>query len=91
MTTFLLELRFDRDNDHRLAVRAEHREYLQRLHEDGTLVMAGPYTDQSGALLVFRAESQAALEALLEGDPYTREDVVTRVAIREWTVLFPPE
>lgn len=89
MKTFVLELRFDRDNERRLEVRPDHRSFLERLHGEGTLVTAGPFADDSGALLVFRAESQAALEELLEEDPYVRADVATRVSIREWAPIIP--
>lgn len=89
MKTFVLELRFDRDNERRLEVRPDHRGFLERLHGEGTLVMAGPFGDDSGALLVFRAQSQAALEELLEDDPYVRADVATRVSIREWAPIIP--
>lgn len=91
MPTFVLELTFDKDNDRRLAVRPAHREHLAKLYEEGTLVMAGPFADDSGAILIYRAASQEEFEAVLAADPYVVEDVATRVSLRQWAPLFPPE
>ncbi|MGH8837791.1 MAG: YciI family protein [Jiangellaceae bacterium] len=52
MPTYVVELAFDKDNDHRMEVRPSHREYLQKLHAEGRLVTAGPFADDTGALLV---------------------------------------
>ena len=61
---YLLELAFDGSPD-RLALRPAHRERLRVLHEGGRLVMAGPYGDESGALLVFDV-SGGELDALVD-------------------------
>lgn len=39
--------------DRRLAARPAHRQVLGRWHADGLVVTAGPYTDESGALVLF--------------------------------------
>ena len=49
MSHFLLEYRYV-DMDARNRVRAEHLDYLHRLQAKGTLVMAGPLADTSGAV-----------------------------------------
>lgn len=80
---FVLELAFD-DDPRRLATRAAHRERLQRLHDDGVLRMAGPFADESGALLVFDVPDAAGLAALMADDPYYRAPGVTVVRQAEW-------
>jgi uncharacterized protein YciI len=52
---YVLELAFDGD-ERRLAARPAHRERLARLRAGGTLLMAGPWADDSGALLIFRTD-----------------------------------
>ncbi|MBA2478890.1 MAG: hypothetical protein H0V38_09840, partial [Sporichthyaceae bacterium] len=49
---FILELEFDGD-ERRLAARPAHRDRLLALHASGRLVLAGPWEDDSGAVLVF--------------------------------------
>jgi len=53
---FVVELRFD-DNPDRLQARPAHRELLGRLKESGRWLMAGPWADDSGALLIIELDS----------------------------------
>jgi hypothetical protein len=77
-------LRFDNtDNAERLDERPRHRDRLTRLHADGELVMAGPWADDSGALLIFSTTPQRVAEILAE-DPYYSANGVDVVARHEW-------
>ncbi|WP_020497080.1 YciI family protein [Sciscionella marina] len=82
---FVLTLEFGAD-ERRLAARPAHRERLTRLHADGVLLMAGPWRDGSGALLVFDTD-ESGIEAELAADPYYRTPGVTVREIREWSPL----
>lgn len=54
----------------------------------GELVMGGAFADPvDGALLLFRAESPAVVEAFVAKDPYVASGLVTRWRIRPWTVV----
>lgn len=88
MAVFVLELAFDRDEQARRAVRSAHREYLKMLLDRGSLVMSGPLADDSGALLVYEAADQAAVEAMVAADPYSQGRAVRRVSLRAWTPIF---
>ncbi|MEV4510016.1 YciI family protein [Dactylosporangium sp. NPDC049525] len=83
---FLLELAFDGSPD-RLAVRPAHRERLQAHHAAGRLILAGPYPDETGALLVFDVTAEE-FEAIIDDDPYYRAPGVTVVRRQEWNPLF---
>jgi uncharacterized protein len=74
----------------RLAARPAHRAVLAELHRGGDLVAAGPWDDDSGALLIFDVEP-AALDHIMEEDPYYRTPGVRVVGIRQWSpVVAPP-
>lgn len=88
MSLFAVQLRFT-DTDRRLQVRPAHREYLTSLRESGKLVTAGPFADQSGALLLYDVADEAELREILARDPYTPADVYELVALHEWQPLFP--
>lgn len=92
MTTFAVRLVFDRDEAARLEVRPKHREYLASLAADGRLRLAGPFSDQQGAQLVYEVADRAELDAVLAADPYfdRPEPVATVEEIREWTLLPLP-
>ena len=78
----VLELAFD-DHPARLAARPAHRRLLAELHAQGTLVLAGRWADDSGALLVFAAE-RSEVDELLARDPYYTTEGVWIVGLREW-------
>jgi uncharacterized protein len=61
---------------------------LARLYEEGTVVMSGPFADDSGALLIVDVPDEAALDQLIENDPYFRTPGVTITLRQEWTPLF---
>ena len=84
-TMIALELAFN-DDPRRLDARPAHRAHLARLHEQGVLVMAGPWADESGALLVFRAD-EAALDEIMSTDPYYSTPGVSVVAKRAWNPI----
>jgi len=65
----------------RLAVRAEHLERVRRLTAEGLIRFGGPMADPAnadkfnGSLLVFEAESAAAVRAVVEQDIYWAQNV----------------
>jgi len=79
---FVLELSFDHDQ-RRLAARPAHRQRLAQLHADGRLLMAGPWHDDSGALLIFRTD-QSGMGEIMAADPYYTTPGVTVTALRRW-------
>jgi uncharacterized protein len=83
---YVVELAFGPEPE-RLAARPAHRERLQQLRDAGQVVLAGPWADDSGALLVFDVASHGALDRLLDDDPYFRTPGVTVVRSAEWTPI----
>ena len=70
------------------SIRPTHREYLARLKEQGKLVTSGPFTDGSGALIVYEAGSPEQAEELLQNDPFNRAGVFVAWVIREWNQVM---
>lgn len=79
---YVLELAFT-DDPRRLAARPAHRARLIALEKDGLLRIAGPWADDSGALLVFQTD-EPGIREILAGDPYYTTSGVTIVATRAW-------
>ncbi|MFF7194598.1 MULTISPECIES: YciI family protein [unclassified Streptomyces] len=77
-----VELAFTATSE-RLAARPAHRAILQRLHDEGRLVAAGPWADDTGALLVFSADRDE-LDRIMAADAYYRTPGVTVTAVHEW-------
>jgi uncharacterized protein YciI len=67
-----------------------HREYLASLFKRKVLVEAGPYGYDSGALLIYEADSQQALQAVLDEDPYVvNTGCLASLTIKEWKRVYP--
>jgi uncharacterized protein YciI len=91
MATFLVTYTFSpatasvRDD-----TRATHRAWLASLLDTGVLKASGPYTDSSGALLIFAAPDADALSSILADDPYVPVAAIDATTITEWTPVFGP-
>lgn len=68
--------------------RPNHRAYLTSLLEAGKLVIAGPFTDDSGALIVYEAEDLAEAEDLIRNDPFHAAGVFLKWDVRPWKTVF---
>jgi hypothetical protein len=90
MSFFVLEYRYA-DLDARARVRPDHLAYLQLLHRKGTVVLAGPVGDGSGAMMVLRAGSEEEARRVVENDPYTAAGVGVDHALRPWNVVVPAQ
>ena len=62
---------------------ARHIEHLRRLDDQGKLVLAGPFEDYPGGMVIVRADSLEAARQIAESDPFVSEGVRT-FEIRTW-------
>jgi uncharacterized protein YciI len=69
-------------------VRPVHRQYLTSLRERGQIVASGPFTDDSGALIIYEADSKEAAEALLRGDPFHQNGIFVTWQLRPWNPVM---
>jgi uncharacterized protein len=91
-STFALIYTYTDDTALREATRPAHRDYLRGLADDGMLLVAGAGApgEAPGGLLIFRAEDKAAVQAIVDKDPYTTAGVVAGADIREWAPPLGP-
>lgn len=68
--------------------REPHVDYLKKLVADGTVAVAGGWTDGTGGLVIFDVAGRAELSELLERDPFTTEGVIVDTQIDEWKVAL---
>jgi uncharacterized protein len=79
---FAVQLAFS--DDARLALRPQHRDRLAALASQGKLLGAGPWPDESGALLIFVLAGREELDQLMSADPYYTTSGVSVASIHEW-------
>jgi uncharacterized protein YciI len=81
---YVLELVFDTSAaEQRLAARPAHRERLAKLLAEKRLRLAGPWPDDSGALLLFDTDEEG-MQEILAADPYYSTPGVSVAVLREW-------
>lgn len=78
------------DPEKNQAVLPRHIAYLDKLDEEGKIFARGPFTDGSGGLVVYIADSLEAATYLAENDPHVLEKV-RRLELKEWKVWQPVE
>jgi uncharacterized protein len=69
-------------------IRPGHREYLGKLKEAGKIVASGPFEDDSGALIIYEADTQAEAEAMIDNDPFRKAGVFQSYTIKPWRQVF---
>lgn len=70
------------------AARPQHRAYLAALFAEGKLLLAGPFTDDSGAMFLFEADHEQQARAWVEADPFCAAGVFADIDIRPWKSVF---
>ena len=69
--------------------RPAHLAHLEPLAQAGKVLLAGPFTDGSGSLIVIDAASRAAAWELVARDPYVINGVFNRVELKPFMQVFP--
>jgi len=70
-------------------VRPAHLDNLRPLVQRGKVVLAGPFTDGSGSLIVIDMDSEAQAMAFAHSDPYVTQGVFDRVEVKPFRKVFP--
>ncbi len=77
---------YDDQAERRDQVRPAHREYLTALVDTGEMLAFGRFEDHlaPGALLLVKAPTREAVNALVSRDPFVTEGLVPEYTIRHW-------
>jgi uncharacterized protein YciI len=85
---FAAVIEYTQDQAKVQAHRPAHRQYLTDLRQRGQLAAAGPFTDNSGALIIYEAASATEAEQLLQADPFHHSGIFLRYVLRSWNPVF---
>lgn len=66
---------------------AAHSEYVEKLAEEKKLLVGGPFSDLTGAILIIQAASESEAKEIAHNDPLVKQGVV-RAEIRGWHVAI---
>jgi uncharacterized protein YciI len=70
------------------SIRPAHRQYLNSLKERGQIAATGPFTDGSGALIIYEAPTKEEAEALLRADPFHANGIFLSWQLRPWNPVI---
>ncbi|MFZ2511459.1 MAG: YciI family protein [Gordonia sp. (in: high G+C Gram-positive bacteria)] len=70
--------------------RPAHRRWLGDGHAVGRILLVGPYSDGSGALLMVHADDERAAAELLSHDPFALVGAIDATTVKEWTNVYGP-
>lgn len=65
---------------------AEHAAFMDDLVDDGRIVVGGPLDGGPKVLLIFGAENEDEIEAVLADDPWTRSGQLVTESIVPWEI-----
>jgi len=65
-----------------------HARFVDALYDAGKILLAGPFADGSGSLVVLDAESPEAARALFRDDPWATNDILIAADVKEWTIFL---
>lgn len=77
------------DQELNAKVRPAHLEYVNDLFKQDKVLMAGPFTDKQGGMVIYKAASLEDARKLAEADPVVVEGART-LELREWSPLELP-
>src|SRR5262249_14384021 len=68
----------------------EHAVFMDRLFDDGRIVLGGPYVDGSGALVIVEmdTESPAQVRAAFDADPWVTRDILPVAEVKRWQIFL---
>jgi len=64
-----------------------HAAFVDGLVDRGTVVMGGPYTDNSGTMMLLEGVDANEAARILADDPFIENGVFLLEEIREWTIF----
>lgn len=60
-----------------------HRAYLQKYIDEGSIFAKGPFTDHTGGLIIYKADSYEEAKTIADNDPVIKENT-RKMTFKEW-------
>ena len=66
----------------------EHAEFMDRLFENGTVIMGGPFSDGTGSLVIVEAEEMNEVATLFANDPFVVHQIFALSSLKQWQLFL---
>jgi uncharacterized protein len=67
---------------------AQHAAFMDRLFENGTVVLGGPFADATGSLVIVEAENEHEVADLFARDPFVVHAIFVRSLLKQWLLFL---
>jgi uncharacterized protein YciI len=66
----------------------EHARFMDALFDKGTVILAGPFADRSGSMVILSVESVEDARGIFLEDPWTQKEILVVRDAKEWTIFL---
>ncbi len=67
---------------------SDHATFMNRLAEQGFIILGGPFAEEGGSLLIIDAPDEETTRSTLAEDPWIQAGVLVESSIRPWPILL---
>jgi hypothetical protein len=65
-----------------------HAAFMDRLFENGTVVLGGPFADATGSLVIVEAENEQEVIDVFARDPFVVHTIFVRSLLKQWLLFL---
>ena len=66
----------------------EHATFMDRLFENGMVLLGGPFADTTGSLVVVEAETENEVAEVFAQDPFVTHDIFVLRSLKQWLLFL---
>ena len=66
----------------------EHAAFIDKLVDDGFILMGGPLVDEGGSLLIFNANDENEVREKLKDDPWAKHGILKLESVKRWQIFI---
>jgi len=67
---------------------AEHAAFMDKLFENGTVILGGPYADYTSLLVIIEVLHEEEVHELFGQDPFVLNEIVCMSGVHEWLLFL---
>ena len=61
---------------------------MDSLFEEGVIILAGPFADRTGSMVIVTADNITRVHEIFLNDPWTEHDVLVVADVKEWIIFL---
>jgi uncharacterized protein len=66
----------------------QHAAFMDRLFENGTVVLGGPFADATGSLVIVEAENEHEVADMFARDPFVVHAIFVLRSLKQWLLFL---